>query len=511
MGPDFGNLGRTDLTLATRLSAAAAAIGLVGMALAAAPAGTAKAAARPDHPVPPAFTRPAALPVPAAAVIPFSVADPATAPRPVVTVAIGGVPLLMLLDTGSTGIRVAAGKIPARAVTVTGPAAPYGYGSGIQLHGDQADADVAVGDYHTGPLPIELVRSTDCFADKPDCPAAHGVKPAMFGGVLDGIMGVSPEELSGLVNPLWTLQDAAGRHVGRQFAVEYDPAAVSGEIQLGVPAAGYGLAQLPRTPVSADGRPGGHSGYDSRAYVSSYMASYDSRTTAVPRTLLSMPPSWNPRAVQTCVEGSGLRQTCGPAMFDTGTPEFALNLPGAPAGTWPAGRALTVGVPAAGWSAAYSTGPGTVVTVSDAPSTTASGTLIGLPAFARGPIRFDLEAGTVGFPLTAAAAQGQVPAPAAPQQRIEVPAVAPPPADPAAQQPAAPAHAAPVKPAPHKTGKPHRPTQPFHKTGKKARSLPETGLPLSAALGAVTALTALLAGIGTVLAARRRTDHEARR
>jgi LPXTG-motif cell wall-anchored protein len=47
-------------------------------------------------------------------------------------------------------------------------------------------------------------------------------------------------------------------------------------------------------------------------------------------------------------------------------------------------------------------------------------------------------------------------------------------------------------------------------TGKKARSLPDTGVPMSAALGAVTALTALLAGIGTVLAARRRSDHEAR-
>ena len=499
--------------MATRFSATAAAIGLVGGALAAAPAGAAKAAAATEHPSPPAFTRPAALPVAPAATIPFSVADPETAPRPVVTVAIGGVPLLMLLDTGSTGIRVAADKIPARAVSVTGPAALYGYGSGIQLHGDQAEADVAVGDYHTGPLPIELVRSTDCFADKPDCPAAHGVKPAVFGGVLDGIMGVSPEEISGLVNPLWTLQDAAGHHVGRQFAVKYDPADVSGEIQLGVPAAGYRLAQLPRTPVAADGHLGGHSGYDSRAYVSSYMASYDARATAVPKAQLTMPPSWNPRAVQTCVEGSGLRQTCGQAMFDTGTPEFALNVPGAPAGTWPAGRALTVGVPAAGWSSAYTTGPGTIVTVADAPSTTTTGTLIGLPAFAQGPIRFDLEAGTVGFPVAAGAAPSQVraPAPAAPQQRTVLPAVAPP-ADPA-PKPAAAVQAAPANSAPHKATKPHQsdqPTQPFHKTGKKARSLPDTGVPMSAALGAVTALTALLAGIGTVLAARRRSDHEAR-
>ena len=35
------------------------------------------------------------------------------------------------------------------------------------------------------------------------------------------------------------------------------------------------------------------------------------------------------------------------------------------------------------------------------------------------------------------------------------------------------------------------------------------GVPMSAALGVVTAMTALLAGVGTILAARRRTDHEA--
>jgi hypothetical protein len=429
----------------------------------------------------------------------------------VVTVAIGGVPLLMLLDTGSTGIRVASDKIPGSAVAVTGAASPYGYGSGIQLHGDQADADVAIGSYHTGPLSIELVRSTDCFADKPDCPAAHGVKPAMFGGVLDGIMGVSPEEISGLVNPLWPLQDASGHHIGRQFAVKYDPAAASGEIQLGVPAAGYGLAQLPRTPVAADGHLGGHSGYDSRAYVSSYMGAYDSRTTAAssaPKALPTMPPSWNARAVQTCVEGTGLHKTCGPAMFDSGTPEFALNVPGAAAGTWPAGRALSVGVAVADWTASYRTGPGTIVTVADAPSTTTSGTLIGFPAFTQGPIRFDLEAGTVGFPVAEAAAPARVAAPvpaAAPQQRTVVPVTAPP----AAAAPAE--NAAPDKPATTASAKRHQPAQPFHKTGRKARSLPDTGVPLSAALGAVTALTALLAGIGTVLAARRRTDHEARR
>jgi hypothetical protein len=124
-------------------------------------------------------------------------------------------------------------------------------------------------------------------------------------------------------------------------------------------------------------------------------------------------------------------------------------------------------VPAAGWSAEYRSGAGTGVTVADAEPATASGTLIGFPAFAKGPIRFDLEAGTVGFPVTTAT--------------------------------------------PNATGAPQKknyPRLPFHTTGKKGRSLPDTGVPMSAALGAVTALTALLAGIGTVVAARRRPDHE---
>jgi len=96
--------------LATRFTAAAAAIGLVGAALAA-PAGSARAVAVPGGP------------------IPFSVADPAIAPRPVLTVSIGGASLRLLLDTGSTGIRVAADKVPAQAARVTGRAAPHAVAS----------------------------------------------------------------------------------------------------------------------------------------------------------------------------------------------------------------------------------------------------------------------------------------------------------------------------------------------------------------------------------------------
>ncbi|GAA2025320.1 hypothetical protein GCM10009839_24210 [Catenulispora yoronensis] len=550
--------------MATRITATAAAIGLAGAALTLQPAAR---AARAD-----------AVPAVPGGSIPFSVADPATAPRPVVTVAIGGVSLLLLLDTGSTGIRVSGSKVPAGAVTVTGRAAPYGYGSGVQLHGDQADADVAIGGYHTGPLPIELVRSTDCFADKPRCPAADGAKPTMFGGLLDGVMGVSLEGATGLVNPMWTLQDAAGNHVGRQFAVRFSPDQYSGSILLGVPAAGYRLVQAGRTPTlkAKRGSAAGPEAGDARtaaARYASWAGSYDARPQARGRlgarppqrplpaadpALAPAPPSWNPRTVQTCLTAVGLPRTCAPAMFDSGTPNFALDVPNVPAGTWRAGRALEIGVPQAGWDATFVTGPGNAVTVTNAPSTEISGSLIGLPAFAKGPLRFDLLAGTVGFPVSGAGAASQTSRSLLAPQRALVkdapvkdappPAIAPPPplapvaqvapmapppavapaasnaakpvlqaapqaalqaasqAAPQAASQAAP-HAAPhAAPPKHPAAKPHA-RIPFHQSGKKA--LPDTGVPLSAALGAVTALTALLAGIGTVLAARRRTDRGA--
>ncbi|NUR60252.1 MAG: hypothetical protein HOV87_16560 [Catenulispora sp.] len=408
--------------MATRITATAAAISLAGAAWAlhAAPSAQAAAAA-----AAPAVAAPAAAPaLEPSGSIPFSVADPETSPRPVVTVTIGGVPLLLLLDTGSTGIRISADRVPAQAVTVTGAAAPYGYGSGVRLHGDRADTDVTLGGYHTGPLPIELVRSTDCFPDRPGCPAAHGAKPAMFGGVLDGVMGVSLEAATGLVNPMWALRDGAGNHVGRQFAVRFVPDQFSGEILLNVPAAGYGLVQLPKSPVAK------------------------------------------------------IKHTHNAA-------------------------------PQVGWSQTFTSGPGTEVTVSDTASADTGGSLLGLPAFAKGPIRFDLAAGTVGFP-----APDVPPAPLgrALVQSAPVPAqhAVPPQAAVAqsAPQAAAPSQPVPKQSAPN-TSKPSGPQLPFHKTAKKAARLPDTGVPMSAALGAVTALTALLAGIGTVLAARRRPDREA--
>jgi hypothetical protein len=238
-----------------------------------------------------------------------------------------------------------------------------------------------------------------------------------------------------------------------------------------------------------DARPPGLLAEGTMQGIPQEAASPAARLHAADPAAAPAPASWNPRAVQTCLSAAGIPKTCAPAMFDSGSPNLALAVPGAAPGTWPPGRTLEVGVPEAGWAAAFTSGPGTDITVADAPSSTTGGTLLGLPAFAQGPIRFDLTAGTIGFPGQAPLGRSVVPA-------APAPAVAPP----HQGEHAAPHPAIPKKP---------DPKLPFHKTAKKAARLPDTGVPMSAALGVVTAMTALLAGIGTILAARRRTDHEA--
>ncbi|MGF1426150.1 DUF3443 family protein [Kitasatospora sp. LaBMicrA B282] len=296
---------------------------------------------------------------------PFQVWDAANYPRAIVPITIGGSTLNVLLDTGSTGLRVVADKVPAGAASSPGiTAPPYGFGSGVQLTGTINTATVQIGDYSTGAIPVELVTGTSCSAAKPNCEAANGAKPQEFGGQFDGIMGVAMSGATDMVNPLWNLQDAGSNLVGRQFAVHYDPTQPTGSVLLNVPADGYTTVQLP---------------------------SQNSTAT---------PPTWNPRAIQACIATQGVPAggSCGDTLFDTGTPTFDFQVPGATQTTVPAGQPLTLSVPAAGWSRTYTVTSGGRAELANAAPSTGNPSLAGLPAFAGTDIRFDLANGTIGFP-----------------------------------------------------------------------------------------------------------------
>ena len=79
-----------------------------------------------------------------------------------------------MLDTGSSGLRILPDTIPDSAYSVSDQASVYGYGSGVRLKGVTANAVVTIGGASSqAPIPLQLVRSVDCFPNQPQCPASR--------------------------------------------------------------------------------------------------------------------------------------------------------------------------------------------------------------------------------------------------------------------------------------------------------------------------------------------------
>jgi hypothetical protein len=286
-------------------------------------------------------------------------------------VVIGGQTLRVLLDTGSTGLRVLASRVPPAAARYTGPASPLGYGTGIVISGNLARANIQLGPYQSiGPIPIELVTGIICAPQQPNCPAAGGQKPVMFGGQFDGIMGVSPRPDADVVNPLWRLP----RNLGQAFAIHYAPTGQS-SVLVGVPAAGYTLVHLKPT------RPGGLAPPPDRSPSAS-----------------EAPPGWDPR-ISGCFTLSTLvgGKACGPTLFDTGTPGLLIQTPGGSPGAVPSGTSIGLTVPDGGLTYTYTTGPDNTATIAAMTPQSITRSIAGLAVFATTDVRYDLAEGTIGF------------------------------------------------------------------------------------------------------------------
>jgi hypothetical protein len=295
-------------------------------------------------------------------VIPLSVVTVAGAPRLVADIHIGATPLRVLFDTGSSGLRVAASTLPPGSATLVGPAPPYPYAGGVELAGIDARASVALGTVRSvAPLPIELVEATHCVAAHPRCPAADGHTPPAFGGVVDGILGVSLRASTDLGDPM------SGLAGGQVFAVHYDPAGHS-SLLLGAPADGFTLQRLRPAPAGGP-----------------------ADTPATPNWFAALP---------LCLRAPS--QLAGPvctnlALFDTGswpTKIIAAHLTDA---TLPPNTTFTLAIPDNRWSRTYITGPGQVATLISPIYGGDNRSIVGLSAFARVDLRFDRTAGTIGF------------------------------------------------------------------------------------------------------------------
>jgi hypothetical protein len=101
-------------------------------------------------------------------------------PRYTIPMKVAGVEIEAMLDSGSTGLRVLPGVLPADGVTRTSRADVYSYGSGAEYTGVIATADMEVGGLEGEDIAFQAIDRFGCRANKPACPVAQ-VRPADYG------------------------------------------------------------------------------------------------------------------------------------------------------------------------------------------------------------------------------------------------------------------------------------------------------------------------------------------
>jgi uncharacterized protein DUF3443 len=110
-----------------------------------------------------------------------------------VPIRVGSVSLNVLLDTGSSGLRIVTGAVPDQDFDrVTTTPVIYSYHSGLLIQGVVAYASVAIGSRSTpAPIPVMIVQQASCSAAKPDC-GASGLPPGdlTFFGPYKAILGI---------------------------------------------------------------------------------------------------------------------------------------------------------------------------------------------------------------------------------------------------------------------------------------------------------------------------------
>ncbi|MDT0449591.1 DUF3443 family protein [Streptomyces hesseae] len=311
-----------------------------------------------------------------------------SAPRLQATVRIGARLVNLLVDTGSTGLKVLASAVGDDA-TPTGTTGSSSFLSGLKISGREARATLRLGAATADNQTILLVDSLGCVDRATDCAAAHGGTPEEFGGVFDGILGIGMAERDEGVkgccaNPM------SGLTGDGSFIVHFDEE--HPQLRLNPPPGTverFRTVSLKRT-VTAPARPG-----------------------ATPTTLTS----WNPTPMEACLTVTAvLDHECAPVVFDTGTPTLALEAPG-PAG--PAlgallpggvvdtyGRQVALTITSADWNWTYQMPSREALTQPmNALSTpllsygrqTQAVIIAGLPAFTKVDVLYDLHGGRTGL------------------------------------------------------------------------------------------------------------------
>lgn len=215
-----------------------------------------------------------------------AVAMPNGAMRYSVPVSVGGAaPIQAMLDTGSAGLRLLPGAVEPSRYKTLNRSMKARFGSGVELDGALAKADVAVGGFEAGATTIQVADTAKCLPGREQCPAAKaGDQPYRISGVFSAVLGIGLRP-----NPADNPLELAG-----------DQAWI-----LILPKPGdEGPGELILNPTEAD-----------RAGFS--LIKLEKRD-APERS------GWLDNALPGCLSWEGDKPVCGPTFLDSGTPQFSL-------------------------------------------------------------------------------------------------------------------------------------------------------------------------------------------
>jgi hypothetical protein len=225
--------------------------------------------------------------------------------RFVVDVRIGDAPPIQaLLDTGSAGLRVMQGALPASAYSLTDQRVGYGYGGDLVIFGPVALAPVAIGAVGTGaPIPIMIIDESGCIPNT-GCDPSQTVADHFSG--LPAILGVGMRTTpgdKGVGNPI-------AQFPGHPPFVVHVPAITSQGIT-----AAAGTLRIGAEPGDA---------FEFTTYPLAGLSN------GAP--LLDGTPAWNDIGPPGCVNIESTNESfCYPSLWDTGAPFSYVISPAQPA------------------------------------------------------------------------------------------------------------------------------------------------------------------------------------
>ena len=98
----------------------------------------------------------------------------------------------VLLDTGSSGLRIFASALTGQSVITDSPVTSIQFGGGDVFTGPTANAVVSIGGVATpDPIAFQLVNSVSCVSTKPACGSASGMPTSYTDNGIFGILGAS--------------------------------------------------------------------------------------------------------------------------------------------------------------------------------------------------------------------------------------------------------------------------------------------------------------------------------